>query len=93
MQKHRNSQGGHQPTAEVCDRVSPNALGIGGCGVPWAAGGEAPGPTVGQSFNFHSVLDGHLTAETACLDKDTKTCDAMLGDTGMWYMWDKPEHT
>lgn len=55
MQKCRNSQGNNQPTAQVCDHVSSNAL--------WGAlvrGGEAPGPTVGQSLNFHGLLDGGI---------------------------------
>lgn len=56
MPECRNSQGEHKATTQVCDLASPNALGKGGCGEPWAHGGKALGPPVGQSINQHSLF-------------------------------------
>lgn len=79
MQKCSNSQGGHKPTAQVCDLASPNALGKGDCGEPWVDGGDAPGPAMRQNIDQHSLFRWrHLSPYWEEMD--------------VWCMWDKPEH-
>lgn len=51
---------------------------------------EALGPTMGQSFNFQSLSDGDVWQLTQPRQRHLTLC---WEATGIWYMWDKAEHT